>query len=54
MCRNFGRVEAILKFGRTRGEHSGLTAKINRCNAKNTPQYVPLVDIGGVVYFKKK
>lgn len=50
LCKNFGEVEAIAKFGRTSGDSSGITVKVKNCNVKNVPQLSSLVDLGGVVH----
>lgn len=50
LCARFGNVNDHTKYGPTIGGVSGVQMKVKNCDVTSIPQFVPLVDLGGVVY----
>lgn len=50
LCRRFGNVKSFSPYGPMVGNISGARVMVSNCNVKFVPQFLPLVDLGGVVY----
>lgn len=46
----FGIVKQFRRYGPTIGEHSRTRVLVDNCDVKLIPHFLPLVDLGGVVY----
>lgn len=50
MCKSFGKIEKYTQYAMVKEGVTGVKVKITGCDVKSVPQFIPLVDQGGVVY----
>lgn len=50
ICNRSGIFKQMAQLGSSIGVHSGVRAMVSNCDVKLIPQFVSLVDLGGVVY----
>lgn len=50
ICRRFGLVNDFAKFRPIVNGCSRARVKVDLCDVKSMPQFVPLMDLGGAVY----
>lgn len=52
-CSSIGKIVSFAKLVVNGGGKTGMRVKIKDCDVKKVPQFIPLVDLGGVVYLIK-
>lgn len=50
LCKNFGKVVAFAKSGPDVNGRVGMKVCVDHCDVRLIPHFIPLVDLGGVVY----
>lgn len=50
ICQWFKKVKEFARIGQMTGGYSRARVKVKNCDVKFIPYFLPLVDIGGVVY----